>query len=260
MFSSRTKFTSLLLFSAGLAVSVALPGVAQPAVSNSVANPDPQQILNQACTVLKQQRSFALEMDITYDNVLDTGSKVQYSAYQKVWVQKPNQLRSDYVGDERNSRFYYNGQSFALESPLKNLYATADAPTSIDAAINQIQQQYGVSLPMSNLFLSDPCAALEDKVNQSFFIGMDMVNRNPAYHLLFVGDDRDWQIWIQPEPKPLPIKVVITYKNLPGAPQYTALLSNWNLTDTPFAADLFNFKPATGAAKIEFLPATSSVP
>ncbi len=50
------------------------------------------QVLNQVCNFLQSQQSFTVEMDITYDNVLDSGEKVQYSAHQKVWVQKPNQI------------------------------------------------------------------------------------------------------------------------------------------------------------------------
>lgn len=63
------------------------------------------ELLNQVCNFLKAQPSFTVEMDVTYDNVLESGAKVQYSAYQKVWVRKPDRLRSDYVGDERETFF-----------------------------------------------------------------------------------------------------------------------------------------------------------
>ncbi len=66
------------------------------------------QILNQVCNFLQAQKSFTVEMDLTYDKVLDAEKIVQYGAYQKIWVRKPNQLRSDYIGDERNTRFYYD--------------------------------------------------------------------------------------------------------------------------------------------------------
>ena len=50
------------------------------------------ELLNQVCDFLKAQKSFTVEMDITYDNVLDSGEKVQYAAYQRIWVL--NNIRS----------------------------------------------------------------------------------------------------------------------------------------------------------------------
>lgn len=35
-----------------------------------------EQLLQKMCALLKAQKSFALEMDVTYDNVLDSGAKV----------------------------------------------------------------------------------------------------------------------------------------------------------------------------------------
>jgi hypothetical protein len=199
-------------------------------------------------------------MDLTYDDVLDSGPKVQYSAYQKVWVTKPNQLRSDYTGDERNTRFYYDGKSFTLLTTDLNLYATkATATSNIDQLIDTIEEKFGFSLPMANLFVSDPCPVFRTNVQSTKFIGANMVNRIPAYQVLFTGALRDYQVWFsQDEQKPLILKVVITYKTLPESPQYTAVLSNWNF-DPKIAADTFTFTPPPGATAIEFLAPTDTL-
>ena len=211
-------------------------------------------MLNQVCNFLKDRKSFTVEMDITYDNVLDSGEKVQYGAYQRVWVSKPNQLRSDYKGDERNTRFYYDGNSFTLYTTDLNFYATKTAPPSIDEVVKNVEVNYGITLPMSNLFVSDPCAAVTSDIQKSVFVGSNMVNRVPGYHILFTGEERDWQIWVSRARQPLPMKVTITYKNLPGAPQYTAVLSRWNFI-SQIPDDTFTFEPPVGAIGIEFLPA-----
>lgn len=211
------------------------------------------QVLNEVCTFLKQQKSFSVEMDVTYDNVLDSGEKVQYSSYQTVWVKKPNQLRSDYTGDQRNTRFYYDGNSFTLYTKDFNFYATNAALPSIDQMVDQVEETYGISIPMSNLFVSDPCQDVTSDIKASKFIGVDMVNRVPGYHLLFTGEKRDFQIWVTRDPQPLLMKVIITYKQLPGQPQYTAILSQWNFNPA-LASDTFIFNPPQDAYKIEMLP------
>jgi hypothetical protein len=212
------------------------------------------QVVDQLCDFLKAQQSFTFDMDVSYDDVLASGSKVQYTAYQKVWVQKPDRYRSDYVGDERNTRFYYDGKSFVLYSPNLDYYATKEAPATLDAVLDQIEAKYGVAIPMSNLVASDPCADLKSNIERTLFIGVDMVNRLPMYHILMIGDERDFQLWVTRDKQPLLRKAIITYKTLPGSPQYTTVLSNWNFKPQ-IPADTFTFTPPEGASKIEVLPA-----
>jgi hypothetical protein len=211
------------------------------------------QMVDQICDFLQAQPSFTVNMDVTYDDVLDSGVKVQYSAYQSVWVQKPNRLRSDYVGDERNTRFYYDGQSFTLYDSDLNYYSTKAAPDTLDAVLAQVEEKYGITIPMSNLAASDTCAAIKSNVQRPIFIGVDMVNQIPMYHLLLIGHDRDYQIWVTRDKQPLLRKAIITYKTLPGSPQYTVLLSNWNF-NPQIPAETFTFTPSADAIEIEFLP------
>ncbi len=67
-------------------------------------------------------------MDITYDDVLDFGDKIQYSAYQTLSVQKPNRLRSDYVGDERGDDEYLYSDGVYFE-PSGDEYIVVAPPT-----------------------------------------------------------------------------------------------------------------------------------
>jgi hypothetical protein len=48
-------------------------------------------------------------------------------------------------------------------------------------------------------------------------------------HLAFVQKNADWQIWIEEGSPVVPRKIVITYKTLPGAPQYSAIFTGWDL-------------------------------
>jgi hypothetical protein len=240
---------------AGIATLVAPVGIyAQtPPESPITPNEEAEATLKKACDTLRAKQAFTVDVDITYDNVLDSGEKVQYSAFQLLSVKRPNQIRSDYTGDERHNSFYYDGKTFSLLAKKTNLYATRPAPATIDAAIAEIDEKYDVAIPLSNLIVSDPCKQITPRIEKSTYVGFNMVNRVPSYHFLFTEKDKDFQIWISDEAEPVPQKIVITYKDLPGAPQYTAILSNWNFKPS-ISADTFNFTPPTGTGKIEFLP------
>ncbi|MGA7932352.1 MAG: DUF2092 domain-containing protein [Kovacikia sp.] len=213
----------------------------------------PEAILKKACTTLSAKQAFTADVDVTYDNVLDSGEKVQYSGFQQLWVKRPNQFRADYTGDERNTNFYYDGKTFTLLAKKLNLFVTKPAPSTLDATVAGVEEKYNVDIPLSNLLVSDPCKIIIPKIKKSLYVGFDLVNRVPNYHFLFTQEDKDFQVWISDNPEAVLQKIVITYKDLPGAPQYTAVLSNWNF-NPQIPADTFNFSPPKGAGKIEFLP------
>jgi hypothetical protein len=78
-------------------------------------------------------------------------------------------------------------------------------------------------------------------------------------HLAFRNAEVDWQIWIQQGDRPVPRKLVVTSKRMPGSPQFVTVLSDWQtapaITDTTFS-----FVPPKGAQKIDFLPVAPAMP
>jgi hypothetical protein len=68
----------------------------------------------------------------------------------------------------------------------------------------------------------------------------------PANHLAFRGEQVDWQMWIQDGPKPLPLRYVITTKDVPQRPEFAVELSDWN-TDASLPDSTFEFKAPENA-------------
>ena len=65
----------------------------------------------------------------------------------------------------------------------------------------------------------------------------------PTDHLAIRTQEVDLQLWIAQGPEPLPRRVVITYKNAPGEPQFRADLFDWKIAPRVDAAE-FQFVPA----------------
>jgi hypothetical protein len=78
------------------------------------------------------------------------------------------------------------------------------------------------------------------------------VGKVKCHHLAFRQKTIDWQIWIQDGDKPLPRKMVITYKRDAGGPQFTARLSRWNVKPK-LSKDTFEFEPPADAKKVDLL-------
>jgi len=60
----------------------------------------------------------------------------------------------------------------------------------------------------------------------------------------------EWQIWIDAGDTPLPRKLVISYVQEPGEPQYSATMRRWNL-ESKVPEGLFTFEAPEGAQKID---------
>ncbi|WP_373479939.1 DUF2092 domain-containing protein [Geminocystis sp.] len=252
---SRLLLTVTLCVTFGLDLAPKIQAQNIPVTATETPPMTTKELLTQVCDFLKSQKSLSVEMDITYDNVLEKGAKVQYSGYKQVSVQKPNMLRSDTVGDQGNRSFYYDGKTITLFSPNLNVFATNEAPVNIDEMLNTIEEKLGFTIPMSNLFTSNPCTILDNIAEEPLYIGSNLVNRIETDQLLIVTDDWDGQLWISQDEPPLIKKAIVTYKNLPHAPQYTVLFSNWNFKPS-FSADTFTFTPSKDDFKVKILPSS----
>jgi len=231
-------------------------GAEVPSPSREIPYIDPRakEILKKMSDYLKNARGFSFHADISFDEVLPSGLKLQFSATNKISVRRPNRIHASYDGDLDQRKFWYDGKSVTLLDTEENLYSTFAAPPEIDAAIDFAIEQYGLSVPLADLLYSDPYQILTENVVQGFYVGLSKVQGVDCYHLVFSQDTIDWQVWIEVSNRPVPRKVVITYKNQTGSPQYTALLSDWDFT-SPLPDSLFNFQRPEGAEQIDILKA-----
>ena len=81
------------------------------------------------------------------------------------------------------------------------------------------------------------------------YVGRSTIRGRPTHHLAFRNDAMDWQLWVDAEEPPLLRKVVLVYKNLPGAPAQVAELDGWEVPDA-IADEEFRFEPPPGSCEI----------
>jgi hypothetical protein len=209
------------------------------------------------CQNLAGAKQFSFEANEFSDEVMPTGQKLQFTKRATVSIRRPNNLHAVVKGDRENFSAVYDGKMVAFHDPTNNQYATAPMPDTIDAAVDTLATKYGMVAPLVDLLFSDPKESLTAHVQAGMYIGEGDGGCEgkpvPCHHLAFRQDSVDWQIWVDKGEKALPRKLVITYKTLPGEPQFVAFLGNWNLSPN-FAADLFKFNPAPGAKQIELKP------
>jgi hypothetical protein len=214
--------------------------------------PQVEQVLNRVCTELSAAKEFSYHAEITFDSVLPSLVKLQYSAAMDAAVVRPNRLAINYQSDLGAKRIWYNGKTLTILDPPHMAYASIAAPDSIDAMVAQVANEKNLSIPLKALDVSNPCEGVRKAVLRSKYIGVNDAAGVDCDHLAFIQEDIDWQLWVDHSGKPLPRKVVITYKKLPTQPQWEAVLSDWRF-NRQLPASFFRPRIPKGAIKTDFI-------
>jgi hypothetical protein len=240
----RTHWIAALVM-LSLAVGVA---AAQDAPS---IEPRADEILRIMSDLLAGAKQFTVHNDQASDEFTLAGDLVELSSSVELAVRRPDEAHAVLHGDLRPMRYWIGGGRVAVMDVSRWTYAVAPAPKGLDAAIDQLWEQYGMKVPLADFISDNPYEDLTRHVETGTYVGLHEFDGVLCHHLAFRQSDIDWQIWIADGLLPLPRKLLIVYKNEPGAPRYTARLSAWDLS--PGLGDrIFDFEPPEGAGQIEF--------
>ena len=156
-------------------------------------------------------------------------------------------------GDLVNKQLYFDEQDITLYDQEHNVYGTMAAPPAIEGALEKANKEFGLRVALTDLASPNLCELLTQRIKHALYVGLHKVHGVNRHHLSFDGRAAQLQVWVDAGDQPVPRKIVLTHKQLPGSPQWTAYLSDWNFAPQ-LADDLFVFTPPEGAEKIEFLP------
>lgn len=233
---------------AALAFLAATPrGVA----GQEVRDPAAESLLRRMSDVLAAAESFSFRADVSEEEPLADGRMISFGFIADIAVNRPNNIRTHVRGDHSDTRLWYDGTSVTLHDLRSDLYSTASAPATIDQMLDFIHDVLGFQIPLSDLAFSNPYDALTGSALTSVYLGQHLLHGELYHHLSFTTDVVDWQIWITDGFIPLPRQLQIIYKTKPGAPRYTALLSDWQL-DVALPAVVFVFEAPSTAVEIDF--------
>jgi len=252
---SRTRAASRSVVSASAVVAVLL-GIVAPSHGKEparppIVNPRAEELLKQMSAVLAAAKQFSFHAEITFDEMLPSGQKVQLAAFEEVSVRRPDRAFVEYQSDIGSKRLWYDGKRITMYDAAENSFASTSAPRKLDAAVDQLLESNGFQPPLSDFLYGNPYGVLSKQAQLGAYLGLHDAGGHRCHHLAFADKTIDWQIWIEDGAQALPRKLVVTYKLLPGSPQFEALFTDWNLKEQ-FADAVFTPTIPSGATQIEF--------
>jgi hypothetical protein len=238
-----------------LALAAAATVLAAGAAFAQPAGIDPQAtaVLKKSMDYLAGLKAFSVDTHSTIEATLTSGQKLQFDSVAAVTLQRPNKLVARRgKGDVVNQAYYYDGRTLTLYNPDQKYYATLNAPPTIEQALDFARDTLDVNAPAGDLLYRDAYEMLMQDTTVGFVVGKSFVGGVRCDHLAFRKADLDWQIWIQEGATPLPRKYVITSTKEAGIPDFTVLMTKWNVA--PQVTDaMFVFRPPPGAKRVDFL-------
>jgi hypothetical protein len=211
-------------------------------------------LLKAATAYLAGQARLTTDTRSTIEVVLKSGQKIQFDHTATLSVERPNRLRAERRGDLVDQVFYYDGKSLTLHNPADNVFATVAAPGTLEEMLDFARDTLDIVAPAGDFLHKNAYDVLMQDVTSAFVVGQSVVEGVRCDHLAFRNPGVDWQLWIQEGAQPLPRRLVITSTDVMAAPQFTVVMTKWNLAPT-FGAGFFDFTAPKDARRIDFLPA-----
>jgi len=89
-------------------------------------------------------------------------------------------------------------------------------------------------------------------VNSGYYVGEATIAGILCHNLALRNEDEDVQLWVAKGDEPVPRRIVVTYKNLEGQPQFRAQFEEWNFSPN-FSETIFSYSPPAHADRVGFL-------
>jgi hypothetical protein len=249
-----TAGTVALLLAAGLAYAQqpAPRKQAPAAAAETETQAQARAILMRMADFLAGAQRFSVTVRAGYDAVQKSGQRIEFGDMRRVTVSRPDRLRMEAErSDGVKTLTVFDGTEIVLIDETRNVYATAPQPGGLDDTIVYFVKDLGMKLPLAVLLVSQLRAELKARVRSVDYVERTNIDGAPSHHLAARTDMVDFQIWVADGDRPLPQRVVITYRQAKGEPQFWAQFSDWNLApaidDSTFLA-----KPPDGAQKVAF--------
>jgi hypothetical protein len=226
----------------------------EPNSTPSASEQRAMSILKNMSLYLAQAQNFSVTIRDGYDAIQQSGQKIEFGELRKVTVSRPDRLRIDVErSDGDKSLVVFNGKELILYTAKENVYATVSRQGTLDQLIKHAVDDLKIRVPLAMMLLSTLPSELDKLVASADYVETTTIADGPCDHVAArTNRGVDFQVWVAQGGQPLPRRIVITYKDEPGQPQFWADLSNWNLA--PEISDaIFGFTPPSGADRIEFL-------
>jgi len=254
--AALTAVVALLLYS-GLVLAAdaaSAKSAAKEAIAAEAPERDPKamEILLRMANYLAKAPALGVTVVSSYDAIQADGEFIEFGDRRRIELQRPDRLRVEVErSDGDKGGLVFDGKALTAYKPADNVYAVAEKPGTVDTALIYVVKDLQIPLPLARMFTTTFPQQMEKLVTSIAYVETNRLFDVPTDHLAVRSEEVDFQIWVAQGDAPLPRRVIITYKNADGEPQFRAFFSDWSLAAVD--AGRFAFTPPASAEKVPFV-------
>jgi len=179
----------------------------------------------------------------------------------KVTVHRPDRMLVEVSGDDGSSKLVFDGKTAVIYSAAQNKYASIPVPEgTIEGMMKEAVGRLGVDFPLADFLSEAPNKAFLTGVTSGRVVDTVTIEGAPYDHLFFSQPPGiELELWLSKNEQSLPRRLIVTYRSVPGEPNFIALFSDWNFDIHPTDAD-FAFQPPAGAQQVALKPPAAPAP
>ena len=241
-------------------VPIALPAAepakqAQPAISAEASTA----LQRMGQTLRAEQLSFQARTIRVYAD--PNGEPLHIFHTLKVTMHRPNRLLAEVSGDDGSNKLVFDGKTAIIFSAAHNKDASIPVPEgTIAGMLKEAVGRLGVDFPLADFLSDEPGKAFLTGVTAGRVVNTVTIDGAPYDYLFFFQPPGiELELWLSKNEQSLPRRLIVTYRSLPGQPNFIAEFSDWNFNVSTPDSD-FAFQPPAGAEQVALKPAAAPAP
>jgi hypothetical protein len=168
-----------------------------------------------------------------------------------VAARRPDKLAVTATGDDGTTKLVYDGKDVNALNADANKYVQLPVTGNVEHMLDELQERVGVEFPLADLMSTNPAESFLAGVTSGKEVDTDKIDGVPCRHLFFTQSGAtELELWVENNDRAVPRRLIITYRALPGTPNFVAEFSDWNF-ERPASDAVFVFQPPTGAQKVD---------
>ena len=175
-------------------------------------------------------------------------------------ARRPDRMAVTASGDDGTTKLVYDGKQISVADIDDQKYSQIPmAGLDLDKMLEEISDRIGIDFPLADLLTRDPAKSFLSGITSGKEVGTVKIDGAPARHLFFTQTGAtELELWLDKE-RAVPRRLIITYRAMPGQPNFVAEFADWNFNNRPSDAE-FTFQPPAGAQKVELTKEGSARP
>jgi len=151
-----------------------------------------------------------------------------------VTVSRPNRLLVSRNGDDGPGKLVYDGKTLMIYMGDANKYASIPVPGTIEGMMKEAMGRLGVDFPLADFLTDAPSKSFLSGVTEGEVVNTVAIDGVPCLHMFFLQPPGiELELWLEKNDQSLPRRLIVTYRSLPGQPNFIATFFRLEFLDTP---------------------------